>query len=315
MSDLTNFVVTNSKCSRRISNLAQRHETASLLYFPFRDSRDVTHTETRTPRCYRGVSCRRHCDTSSRTRVRVCVWHTAWRCNARSRRVCVYASPCDTARHRVTPRRVCNCAVCTAPRVRAHACVRARAWPCVREGKRSARKRGTGKEKRTACFCVGQYLHASAFRRTDGRVAADRSVPILVRLSTSLSLRNRTKPVSRHFGANQWRTGATVLFSFSVPRRRLYHAGLSLRVRLGKRDQKPQGRLLPLLEQPRENRRSSQSIVADAPLNQMRAWSITIRGIICAKRQRCIRLNRSRYFYAKLMISEDVQRFSLFFVL
>jgi len=35
-------------------------------------------------------------------------------------------------------------------------------------------------------------------RTEDGQVAADRSVPILVRLSTSLSLRNRTKPVSRH---------------------------------------------------------------------------------------------------------------------
>lgn len=114
---------------------------------------------------------------------------------------------CDTPRH-ATPRH----AACARSRV----CVRVTAY-AKENGQREREKR----ERRR-----GPHVFASSSTRTqvhfdgrtdgrteDGRVAADRSVPILVRLSTSLSLRNRTKPVSRHFGANQWRTGAARWFS------------------------------------------------------------------------------------------------------
>lgn len=145
--------------SRSARRDATRRETASLLYFPSRDSRDVSSVWRAWPSV---CMC-----------IRAHAWHT--RCNGEeSRRV-------RTRRKTV-----------------------------------SARKRGTaGKERREERTCM--FLRRAVLARkcisTDGRTSrADRSVPILVRLSTSLSLRNRTKPVSRHFGANQWRTPARLFY-------------------------------------------------------------------------------------------------------
>lgn len=161
-------------------------------------------------------------------------------------------------RHHATPRHAAPRCMCALTRVRA----RDRAY-----AKENGQREREERERRRGphVFASGSTCTQVHFdgRTEDGQVAADRSVPILVRLSTSLSLRNRTKPVSRHFGANQWRTGAAQRFSsLSVPRRRLYHPGLSLRVRLGKRNQKSQGGLLPL-------RLSSSSLVKiDVPRNR-----------------------------------------------
>jgi len=86
-----------------------------------------------------------------------------------------------------------SCA-CTVTHVRDGAC--AKEVPLERDRKKEPERE---RERESACFCVGQYYTRVHFDGRTSRAPAERP-RFLVRLSASVSLRNRTKPVSRHFG-------------------------------------------------------------------------------------------------------------------
>lgn len=135
---------------------------------------------------------------------------------------------------------MCACVYNTCSVVQYERCTRVCVTVCVRKGKRLERERG---KKRGMGGGKGVELHVFASDSNctqvhfDGRTSSvDRSVPILAfGYLHRLSLRNRTKPVSRHFGANQWQTDCLLIPSLSLflfpsvsLSGGLYHCGLLL---------------------------------------------------------------------------------------